>query len=103
VSAEPVFELSIGTGGGSWDGLREVRGVRSLSQHAHPATGAVQLKVAVDEDQVIGEVLGRLRDLGTPVLHLAKSEPTLETVFVQLVGRGLEDDAEPVTDGAPAG
>ena len=93
VSAEPVFELSIGTGGGSWDGLRDLRGVRSLSHHAHPATGAIQLKVAVDEDQVIGEVLGRLRDLGTPVLHLAKSEPTLETVFVQLVGRGLEDDA----------
>ena len=93
VSAEPVFELSIGTGGGSWEGLRDLRGVRSLSHHAHPATGAIQLKVAVDEDQVIGEVLGRLRDLGTPVLHLTKSEPTLETVFVQLVGRGLEDDA----------
>lgn len=93
VASEPVFELSIGTGGGTWDGLRDVRGVRSLSHHAHPATGAIQLKVAVDEDQVIGEVLGRLRDLGTPVLHLTKSEPTLETVFVQLVGRGLEDDS----------
>lgn len=99
VSSEPVFELSLGTGGGSWDGLRDVRGVRSLSHHAHPATGAVQLKVAVDEDQVIGEVLGKLRDLGAPVLHLAKSEPTLETVFVQLVGRGLDDDTGPGTDG----
>jgi hypothetical protein len=35
------------------------------------------------------------------VLHLAKSEPTLETVFVQLVGRGLDDDAVAGTDGAP--
>jgi hypothetical protein len=35
------------------------------------------------------------------VLHLAKSEPTLETVFVQLVGRGLEDDAGQAADGRP--
>ena len=96
LSSEPVFELQIGTGTATFEDLREVRGVRSLSHHAHPATGAIQLRVAVIEDQVIGEVLGRLRDRGAPVLNLTKSEPTLETVFVHLVGRGLEDDA---TDG----
>jgi ABC-2 type transport system ATP-binding protein len=96
LSSEPVFELQIGTASATFEDLREVRGVRSLSQHAHPATGAIALRVAVIEDQVIGEVLGRLRDRGAPVLNLTKSEPTLETVFVHLVGRGLEDDA---TDG----
>ncbi|HTK70458.1 MAG TPA: ABC transporter, partial [Candidatus Eisenbacteria bacterium] len=54
--------------------------------------GAIALRVAVVEDQVIGEVLGRLKERGAPVLNLTKSEPTLETVFVHLVGRGLEDE-----------
>ncbi len=95
VPMEPVFDLQIGTGGAPLDGLREIRGVRSLSHHAHPATGAAQLRIIVIEDQVIGEILGRLKELGTPVLHLTKSEATLETVFIHMVGRGLEDELEP--------
>ena len=98
IPMEPVFELQVGTGGSGFEALREIRGIKSLSHHAHPATGAVQLKIIVSEDQVIGEVLGRLKALEVQVLHLAKSEPTLETVFVHMVGRGL-DDASP--DGEP--
>ena len=37
-------------------------------------------------------MLGKLKAMGAPVLHLAKSEPTLETVFVHMVGRGLADE-----------
>jgi hypothetical protein len=69
-----------------------------MSHHAHPATGAVQLRVVVDEDDVIGEVLGRLKGLERAVLHLTKMEPTLETVFIHHVGRGLSDEEE--QDGA---
>lgn len=96
VPMEPVFELQVGSGGAELDGLRDVLGIRSISHHAHPATGAVELKIVVDEDQVIGEVLGKLKAMGAPVLHLAKSEPTLETVFVHMVGRGFAD--EPTSD-----
>jgi ABC-2 type transport system ATP-binding protein len=91
VAAEPMFELSVGTGGTGFDGLREIAGVRSVSHHTHPETGALELKIVVVEDHVIGEVLGRLRQYGVPVLHLTKTEPTLETVFVEKVGRGLTD------------
>ncbi len=93
VPEEPVFQLSIGVGASGLDGLASIPGVRSLSHHAHPATGAVELRVIVDEDQVIGEVLGRLKAAGRPVLHLTKMEPTLETVFIHMVGRGLDDEA----------
>lgn len=93
VPEEPVFSLSIGVGASGIDGLASIPGVRSLSHHAHPATGAIELRVIVDEDQVIGEVLGRLKSAGHPVLHLTKMEPTLETVFIHMVGRGLDDEA----------
>ena len=95
--SEPMFELSVGSGGSGLDGLREVEGVRSVSQHAHPATGAIELRIVVEEDEVIGEVLGRLKREGVPVLHLTKSEPTLESVVVEKVGRGLSDEEEAVT------
>jgi ABC-2 type transport system ATP-binding protein len=93
VPEEPVFSLSIGVGASGLDGLASIPGVRSLSHHAHPATGAIELRVIVDEDQVIGEVLGKLKSAGHPVLHLTKMEPTLETVFIHMVGRGLDDEA----------
>jgi len=92
VPEEPDFSHSIGVGASGLDGLASIPGVRSLSHHAHPATGAIELRVIVDEDQVIGEVLGRLKSAGHPVLHLTKMEPTLETVFIHMVGRGLDDE-----------
>jgi len=97
VPQEPVFSLSVSTAGRSdFEALGRIGGVRSFSHHAHPGTGAIELRVAVDEDQVIGEVLGKLKASGQPVLHLTKMEPTLETVFIHMVGRGLDDE----TDGA---
>jgi len=92
--AEPVFEFQVSATGQDLDHLRGIAGVRSMSHHAHPATGAVELRVVVDEDGVIGEVLGRLKGLERSVLHLTKMEPTLETVFIHHVGRGLTDEEE---------
>ena len=37
-------------------------------------------------------VVGALSALGSHIVGLRKSEPTLEDVFVELVGRGFEDD-----------
>jgi len=93
IPEEPIFELQVGASATGLDGLAAIRGVRSLSHHAHPATGAIEVRVVVDEDQVIGEVLGRLKSSGHPVLHLTKMEPTLETVFIHMVGRGLDEES----------
>jgi ABC-2 type transport system ATP-binding protein len=101
IPEEPFFELSIGAGVTDFDGIASIGGVRSLSHHAHPATGAVELRLAVEEDQVIGEVLGRLKSSGHPVLNVRKMEPTLETVFVHMVGRGLDDEAAKSVGEAP--
>ncbi|HZI89075.1 MAG TPA: ABC transporter ATP-binding protein [Candidatus Polarisedimenticolia bacterium] len=93
---EPVFEFQVSATGQDLDLLREIQGLRSMSHHAHPATGAVELRVVVEEDDVIGEVLGRLKGLERSVLHLTKMEPTLETVFIHHVGRGLDDEDKEV-------
>lgn len=78
-----------------------VAGVRTALQHTHPGTGALELRLTLAEDQAIGEVLGALRERGIALLNLTKKEPSLESVFVHLVGRGLEEaDAAEGGDGA---
>ncbi len=68
-----------------------IGGVRSALHHTHPATGAMEIRLTLAADDVIGEVFGTLRERGVAVLNLTKQEPSLESVFVHLVGRGLEE------------
>jgi hypothetical protein len=55
------------------------------------------VKLVLQEDAALGGVVAALPALRAQIVSLAKSEPTLEEVFVELVGRGLEDES---TDGA---
>ena len=58
-----------------------------------PPTGqTVEVNLVLDEDAALGGVVGALGGLGTPILALRKSEPSLEDVFVELVGRGFDED-----------
>jgi ABC-2 type transport system ATP-binding protein len=41
---------------------------------------------------VLGEVISTLSAQGSHLVSLQKREPTLEDVFVELVGRGFSDE-----------
>ena len=73
-----------------------IHGIDSALVQPHQLTGGSELRLTLREDQVIGEVLGALRRREVEVLDLTKHEPSLESVFVHLVGRGLDQDAEAV-------
>lgn len=62
-------------------------------------TVAVNLVLA--DDAALASVVAALTPLGSHIVALAKSEPSLEDVFVELVGRGFEDEGEapPPDDG----
>ncbi|HEU4724845.1 MAG TPA: hypothetical protein VFU59_06050 [Candidatus Eisenbacteria bacterium] len=55
----------------------------------------MEIRLTLAADDVIGEVLGTLRERGIAVVNLTKQEPSLESVFVHLVGRGLEEADAP--------
>ena len=59
----------------------------------------VVVNLVLAEDGALGGVVTALGGLGSQILALRKSEPTLEDVFVELVGRGFADEAE--DPGAP--
>jgi ABC-2 type transport system ATP-binding protein len=60
----------------------------------------VALKVALADDSALTSVVTAVADRGSHLVGLAKSEPSLEDVFVELVGRGFGESDEPTEGGA---
>jgi ABC-2 type transport system ATP-binding protein len=58
----------------------------------------VALKVALKDDSALTSVVTAVAERGSHLVGLAKSEPSLEDVFVELVGRGFGEE-----QGAPDG
>src|SRR4029078_61603 len=54
----------------------------------------ILVNLALVDDAALGGVGGALRGLRAQILALRKSEPSLEDVFVELVGRGFHEDVD---------
>ena len=57
-----------------------------------PGDGVSMLEIVLDDEDALGSVLNRLTERGLRLLNLKKREPTLEDVFVELVGRSIEEE-----------
>jgi ABC-2 type transport system ATP-binding protein len=97
VQRESIFRLELDRLEGGIATLSRLPGVVSAAPAAVVGPDAdrqtVALNLVLEEDGALGGVVGALAGLGSHILALRKSEPSLEDVFVELVGRGF-DDAE---------
>lgn len=94
VQRESIFRLEVDRLDGGVESLTALPGVVSAAPAAI-GEGAedrqtVSLNLVLVEDGALGGVVGALAGLGSQILSLRKSEPSLEDVFVELVGRGFE-------------
>ncbi len=105
VQRESVFRLELDRLDGGVAALRRVPGVVSAALAAgDQADGkadrqTVEVNLALVDDAALGGVVGALGGLGAQILALRKSEPSLEDVFVELVGRGFGDELTDEDDG----
>jgi ABC-2 type transport system ATP-binding protein len=87
---EAIFRLEVsplnGLGTRPFEVLPGVRKVVSSSQD-----GSSILEFILEEEQVLGAVINTMTAGGVRILNLTKREPTLEDVFVELVGRSMAD------------
>jgi ABC-2 type transport system ATP-binding protein len=99
VQAESIFRIEldqlprnggIAAIGGLPGVLSAVRADEESSDGA--ATDRVALKVALADDSALTSVVTAVAERGSNLIGLAKSEPSLEDVFVELVGRGFGDE-----------
>jgi ABC-2 type transport system ATP-binding protein len=100
VQGGSIFRLELDHLDDEGIGLGRLPGVRSATvagaEDIERQTVVIDLQL--DDDAVLGEVISTLTGQGSHLVSLQKREPTLEDVFVELVGRGFsgEDDGEGV-------
>jgi len=69
--------------------FENIGGVRHFTFHS--GEGHTNLEFILEEENVLTEVLNQLASHNIRLQSLEKREPSLEDVFVQLVGRSMED------------
>ena len=100
VQRESVFRLELDRLDGGTTALRRLPGVLSAVLAAgnqadgKDARQTVEVNLTLVDDGALGGVVGALGGLGARILALRKSEPSLEDVFVELVGRGFGDETD---------
>ena len=88
VDADTIVTL---VAGGDRDELARVLGQRIDGvTRTRPIDGGVELHVK-GQDRLLPRVVGVAEEAGFPVLDLSVTEPTLETVFINLTGKELRD------------
>jgi ABC-2 type transport system ATP-binding protein len=69
--------------------LESSPGVRKIVHR--PADGYATLELVLAEEAALGELVSRMTQAHVRIRNLTKREPTLEDVFVDLVGRSMEE------------
>ncbi len=70
--------------------IESVPGVRSVN--AADVNGHTELNLTLQGEDALPNVLAHLTERGSSLLALEKREPSLEDVFMKLVGRRLDED-----------
>jgi ABC-2 type transport system ATP-binding protein len=102
VQSESIFRIELDRlpDDGGISSLAELPGVLSAvraddgSQADGAGSASVGLKVALADDSALTNVVTAVAERGAHLIGLAKSEPSLEDVFVELVGRGFSEADE---------
>jgi ABC-2 type transport system ATP-binding protein len=100
VQRESIFLLEVDRLPGGTAALARVPGVVSAVKPSASDLGAaadrqtVQVKLTLADDAALAGVVAELGRLHAAIVALAKSEPTLEDVFVELVGRGFQESEQ---------
>lgn len=90
---EAFFKLKVGPLGpkpSSEAMLESVPGVRQVS--IIEKDSETELNLILEKEEILSDILAHLGRRGSNLISLEKSEPTLEDVFIDLVGRGLDVD-----------
>ncbi|MGB9641059.1 MAG: ATP-binding cassette domain-containing protein [Anaerolineales bacterium] len=87
---EAIFRLEINTHSPSLSAqLNTISGLRKSV--LIPQDGYTVMELILERDDVIGAIVNILTQDNIRILNLQKREPTLEDVFVELVGRSMEE------------
>ena len=71
--------------------MQNAKGVVGYTQTRSIQTDTTTLKVIVRDESVFSDITSKLQEQKLKILTVNKAEPTLEDVYISLVGRGFEE------------
>jgi len=72
--------------------MEKMAGMIGFSQTRSIQTDTTTLKVMVRDEPIFSKILAKLEEQKLKILAINKAEPTLEDVYISLVGRGFEQE-----------
>jgi ABC-2 type transport system ATP-binding protein len=90
---EALFEITVASMNGlNASALERQPGVRKVTRRE--VNELTRLNFSLQEEAALAGVINRLTESNVRIMRLDKHEPTLEDVFVNLVGRSMEEIEE---------
>ena len=87
---DAIFRIEVSPlNGFGIENFERLPGVRKVVHR--PQDGFAALELILAQDDVLGAVINTMTSADIHILNLQKREPTLEDVFVDLVGRSMEE------------
>lgn len=95
---EAFFKLKVGPLGPKPSKEAMLESVPGVSQVSIiEKDNETELNLILEKEEILSDILAHLGQRGSNLISLEKSEPTLEDVFIDLVGRGLDVDTSQFT------
>jgi len=86
-----IMKIEVSSVEADFSFLSKTTGVVGCSQTRNIQTGVTTLKVMVRDESVFSNIISKLEHEKLKIMSINKSEPTLEDVYISLVGRGFEE------------
>ncbi|MCU0859541.1 MAG: ATP-binding cassette domain-containing protein [Thermoplasmata archaeon] len=70
--------------------FERLKGVGKFSTSDDAEKGLTHLKFILEDEGIVSDIVSEVLRSGSKIVSLRKTEPTLEDVFIQMVGKGLD-------------
>jgi ABC-2 type transport system ATP-binding protein len=94
----PIAKIEVSSVQADFSFIEKMQGVVGYSETRNIQTGITSLKVMVRNVKVFASIESKLNEEKLKVLSVNETEPTLEDVYIRLVGKGFADVEEKADD-----
>jgi len=71
--------------------LKGIAGVKNFSETSDGGGSVLKLTFILEEESAVSDIMSEVVRQGSKIHYLHKSEPTLEDVFISMVGRSSSE------------